>query len=89
MSLVRKILITVLAATALIATASIAGGATAWASVPGYGLGSGPTAAAAEKAARMDLAGNYRGCTNIGLLYDKMSGSGWIAEVTATCQFAT
>jgi hypothetical protein len=52
----------------------------------GYGLGTGPTAAAAEQAAVQELRADYRGCGPYGLDYDKPGDGGWIARVTATCE---
>jgi hypothetical protein len=57
--------------------------------IQGYGIGFGSTPAAAEAAAVQDLRGNYRGCEPWGLNYDKPSGNGWLAEVSAICQVET
>lgn len=89
MSLARKILIPVLTATALITGSLIAGGATASASVIGIGLGSGPTVATAEQAAKRDLISNYRGCSLPPEYYVDASGSGYTAEAVASCQYAS
>lgn len=80
-----------LAAAALIATASFAGGATARATVVGYGWGFGTTAATAEGAAQKDLVSNYRGCElPPNLVYDReVSPGSWEAEVTATCAYSS
>lgn len=55
------------------------------ATVAGYGLGTGATAALAEQAAVQDLHDNYNGCGPWGLDYDKQVGTVWEARVTATC----
>jgi hypothetical protein len=89
MSLVRKILIPALAATALFTTASVAGGGTAWANVTGTGFGSGPTAAKAENAAKQDLVGNFHGCKEPAqLVYDTETNGVWNAEVNSSCEWA-
>lgn len=91
MYLARKILIPVLAAGALITTASITGEATAWATtIAGYGEGYGSTAAAAEGAAQKDLVANYRGChLPANLVYDTETNGVWHARVTATCAYSS
>ncbi len=78
---------TPLFAAATIAMAvSFAGGATTWASaavaphartLTGTGFGTGTTAAIAHTNALDDLRGNYRGCTDITLVFDKMLNGGW------------
>ncbi|HEX4059791.1 MAG TPA: hypothetical protein VHY58_02120 [Streptosporangiaceae bacterium] len=57
--------------------------------VQGYGIGTGATAAAAQKAALDELRGNYRGCGPYTLVYDTGGSGGWMAEVTATCAYYT
>jgi hypothetical protein len=91
MSLARRILISVLSAVALIATASAAGEATASAATPryitGYGWGSGTSAAAAKMAAKDDMIGDYGPCQlqTLAVIYDTGSGTSWNAEVEAEC----
>ncbi len=86
MSLASKLRIPAFAAATLIAAFPIMSTPAASASVVGYGLGTGSTAAAAEKAATMDLIANFEGC-NLppGLVYDRGSGTSWLAEVSSTC----
>jgi hypothetical protein len=81
-----RLRIQLLAATALVAAVSFAGGTAALASIGGEGFGTGPTALAAEHAAWLDLHGNYSGCTPPFLAYDTQNPDGtWSAEVTAVC----
>jgi hypothetical protein len=89
MSLARKIVVPALALTAMFTTASIAGGANAWANITGTGFGSGSTATAAENAAKRDLVGNFHGCKQPAqLVYDTESHGVWNAEVNSSCEWA-
>ncbi len=58
------------------------------ATIAGYGLGTGTTAALAQRDAVRDLHSNYNGCGPWSLDYDKPGGVGWEARVTATCDHA-
>jgi len=81
-----RLRIKLLAATALFAAVSLAGGTAALATIGGVGFGTGPTALTAEHAAWLDLHGNYSGCTSPFLVYDTQNPDGtWSAEVTAVC----
>lgn len=78
--------IAVLAA-ALAVAATFAGSTAAQASFTGRGDGYGATPAAAERAAIVDLHGNYGGCGPWVLDFDTQLPSGtWWAEVSAGCK---
>src|ERR1700735_4512750 len=98
-----RLRIQLLAATALIAAASFAGGTAASAAprphvqpqvqaragdFPGVGDGTGATALAAKQDAIKVLHGDYSGCDTPFLKYDTQNPDGtWSAEVTATCEY--
>jgi O-glycosyl hydrolase len=97
-----RLRIQLLVATALVATASFAGGTAASAAaeqhvqaqvqarpgvVGGFGYGTGATALAAEHAADEALHGDYFGCSTPVLVYDTENPDGtWSAEVSAVCK---